>query len=106
MSTWFPETDLPTLPVVDLVTGRTGSSEEDVTGGDIDGCQIRWDFTKLFRLEIDRRKELCSFLVRMTSKKASDLKDSDAFKLWSRVAKDPGWPDNVMSDPEEDLDEE
>lgn len=104
MSTWFPETNVPTLPVVDLITARPGSSEEEVTGRELDECQIRWDFTHIYRLEVDRRKNLCSLLVKLIAQKASDLKGSDAHKMWSKVVKDPSWPDSVMA--EEDLDEE
>ena len=105
MSDWFPEIDVPTLPVVDLVTGRRGSSESEVTEQDLYDSQIRWDFISIYRLEPDRRKELCSLLSKLLSK-APGLKGSDAAQLWSRVAKSPEWPDELMSPPdiEEDMD--
>ena len=104
MATWFPEIDVPTLPVVDLVTARPGSSDDDVTPRDLDDCQIRWDFTHVYRLDTARRKDLCTLLVRLVAKKATYLKGSDSYKMWSRVSKDPVWPDSIMS--EDDLDEE
>lgn len=106
MSSWFPDVDVPTLPVVDLITGRVDSSDDDVTSKDLDDSQIRWDFVKLYRLSLDRRKELCALLVRLTKKKAPDLQDSDAYKTWSKVEKDPSWPDRIMSDRDADADDE
>jgi hypothetical protein len=99
---WYAESDVPHLPVVDLVAGRPGASEEEITGKDIDDCQIMWDFVHLYRLEIDRRKDLCTMLVRLTAKVASDLKGSDAHKLWTKVSKDPDWPDRLMDEDDED----
>jgi len=95
---------VPTLPVIDLVTGRDDSVESDVTSRDIYGCQARWDFTHLLRMSVSRRKELCSLLVKLTPKTAPDLKDSDSFDLWSRVSDDPSWPDKLMN-PEPETEE-
>lgn len=89
--------NIPMLPVLDLVTGREGTSEDEVTEKDIYNCQIRWDFRKLARLSAERRKELCTLLNKMVQK-APALKDGDSHRLWVKVAKDPEWPDRVMSE--------
>lgn len=88
--------DVPQLPVVDLITLRSGSKEDQVTEDEIYYAQYNWRLVKLYRLESDRRKQLCSLLVALTKKLAPDLKTSSAFRLWEKVAKDPEYPDTVF----------
>jgi hypothetical protein len=106
MSDWFPRVDVPTLPVVDLVTGRRGSAEEEVVDQDLYDCQVRWDFVHVYRLDLDRRQELCTLLTKLISK-APEMKGSEIANMWAKVAKDPEWPDRVMAAPEaqEDMDD-
>ena len=98
MSNWFPSIDVPTLPVLDLITGRPGSSDSEVTAADMYGCQVRWDFIKIYRLEPSRRRELCSLRIKMSDKLSPDLKGSESYSLWDKVSKDPDWPDTLMSE--------
>lgn len=88
--------DIPQLPVLDLITLRSGSKEDQVTEGEIYYAQYNWRLVKLYRLEPDRRKQLCTLLVSLTKKLAPDLKGSSAFKLWETVAKDPEYPDKIF----------
>lgn len=105
MSDWFPEIDVPTLPVIDLVTGRPGSNEAEVTPDDLFNCQVMWDFVHIYRLEPHRRRDLCKLLSKLVSR-TPELKESDAAKMWAKVAKSPEWPDDVMAplDEDEDMD--
>lgn len=100
MSNWFDPPATPTLPVIDLISGVSGSSESSITEKDMYKCQARWDFVKIYRLDVGRRKDLCKKLVSLTKKLAPGLVGSQALTLWSRVAKDPSWPDQIMSKPE------
>jgi len=104
MSSLTPEgsIDVPQLPVVDLITGRPGSKEEQVTENDMYYAQYNWRAVKLFRLDPDRRKDLCTLLTSLTKKLASDLVDSEAYALWSKVAKDPTYIDFVFGAKDEE----
>jgi len=88
--------DVPQRPVVDLITLRAGSREDQVTVDEVYYAQYNWRLVKLYRLEPDRRKELCKMLLSLAKKLAPELKDSDAFRLWEKVAKDPEYPDKVF----------
>lgn len=90
-------TQVPQLPVIDLITLRSGSREDQVTESDIYYAQWNWRLVKLYRLEEDRRKELCSLLVSLCKKVAPELKGSDSYSMWEKVAKDPTLPDSVFS---------
>lgn len=108
-------TDNIELPVVDLITGRKGSSADQVTIGDLYQAQYNWRTVSLYRLDPDRRKELCSLLTKLTENMAHSsprtanvdedeakaaavsLLDSDAFSLWKKVAKDPEYLDAIYN---------
>jgi hypothetical protein len=90
------DVDVPQVPIVDLITLRSGSKEDQVTENEIYYAQYNWRLVKLYRLEPDRRKELCTLLVSLTKKLAPDLKGSEAYKLWEKVAKDPQYPDKIF----------
>lgn len=94
--------DVPQLPVVDLITGRQGSTESQVTEDNIYYAQYNWRALKLYRLDPDRRKEICSLLVSLTKKLAPDLVQSDAFSLWEKVAKNPTYIDFVFGAKDEE----
>lgn len=87
---------IPSLPVVDLVTRRPGSKQEQVTADHVYFAQYNWRLGKLYRLDPDRRKELCTLLVSLVKKLAPELKGSDAMQTWEKVAKDPTYPDKVF----------
>lgn len=89
--------DIPQLEVVDLITERPGSSEEQVTEDDLYWAQYNWRLVKLYRLTPERRKELCTLLISLVKKKAPDLVGSDLYKLWVDTAKDPSSVDRVFS---------
>lgn len=91
-----PDTDVAQVPVVDLITLRSGSKEDQVTASEIYYAQFNWRIVKLYRLDADRRKDLCTLLVSLTKKLAPELKDSDAFLLWEKVVKSPEYPDKVF----------
>jgi len=90
------DVDVPQRPVIDLITGRSGSKEDQVTASEIYYSQFNWRLVKLYRLEPDRRKEICTLLVSLTKKLAPELKGSIPYKLWEKVAKDPTYPDKVF----------
>jgi hypothetical protein len=90
------DTDVPQLPVVDLITLRSGSKADQVTADELYYAQYNWRVVKLYRLDADRRKELCTLLVSLAKKLAPELKDTDSFKLWEKVAKSPEYPDKVF----------
>jgi len=89
--------DVPELPVVDLITLRRGSSDDQVTEDDIYYAQYNWRLVKLYRLAPDRRKDLCTLLVSLAKKLAPDLRGSDMVRLWAEVVKDPSMVDRVFS---------
>lgn len=98
MSSLIPDgpIDVPQLPVVDLITGRQGSSESQVTEDNIYYAQYSWRALKIYRLDPERRVELCSLLVSLTKKLAPDLVGSDPYKLWEKVVKNPTYIDFVF----------
>lgn len=89
--------DVPQLPVVDLITRRAGSKEDQVNEGDVYFSQYNWRAVKLYRLEPDRRKEICVLLVSLAKKLAPELRGSEAYQLWEKVAKDPTYPDEIFN---------
>lgn len=97
---------VPRRPVLDLITGRVDAAENSVTAHDIYNCQIRWDFAKIYRLDLDRRAELCKELLKLMHKLAPELHDSDAGKLWKQVAQAPSWPDQAMSRADDETENE